>query len=61
MRVNEWLTWASRKLKSAGIATARLDCLILLEDATGKDRAHLLAHPQSIVRGPYSHKLLSSE
>jgi release factor glutamine methyltransferase len=26
--------------------TARLDCLVLLEDITGKDRAWLLAHPE---------------
>jgi len=29
----------------SGISTARLDALVLLEDATGKDRAWLLAHP----------------
>lgn len=34
------------KLKIAGIATARLDTLILVEDAVKKDRAWLLANPE---------------
>jgi len=33
-------------LTTAGIATARLDCLVLLEDVLGMDRAQLLAHPE---------------
>ncbi len=32
------------RLQAAGIGTARLDTLVLLEDVTGKDRAWLLAH-----------------
>ncbi|MDZ7785629.1 MAG: peptide chain release factor N(5)-glutamine methyltransferase [Candidatus Saccharibacteria bacterium] len=36
----------TKALESAGISTARLDCLVLLEDATGKDRSWLLAHPE---------------
>lgn len=40
-----WLRRATERLTEAGIATARLDCLVLLEDATGKDRGWLLAHP----------------
>lgn len=32
------------KLAGAGVETARLDCLVLLEDALNTDRAHLLAH-----------------
>jgi len=43
---HKWLRAASRTLRDAGIATARLDCLVLLEDETGKDRAWLLAHPE---------------
>jgi release factor glutamine methyltransferase len=35
-----------RMLSDAGIATARLDAVVLLEDITGKDRAWLLAHPE---------------
>lgn len=33
-----------KKLKKAHVSTARLDCLILLEDVTKKDRGWLLAH-----------------
>jgi len=46
MRNETWLEKASEKLELAGIGTARLDCLVLLEDAAKKDRAFLLAHPE---------------
>jgi release factor glutamine methyltransferase len=48
---NKWLQAAQEKLKKAGISTARLDCLVLLEDATGKDRSYLLAHPELEIKG----------
>lgn len=35
------------RLEAAGIPTARLDVLVLLEDTLGKDRAHILAHPET--------------
>jgi len=41
-----WLLKATAKLEKAEIGTARLDCLVLLEDATGKERGWLLAHPE---------------
>lgn len=46
MKVQPWLAMAALKLTEAGIATSRLDCLVLLEDETGKDRGWLLAHPE---------------
>lgn len=46
MRVQIWLNEAIKKLKLADIPTARLDALVLLEDAAGKDRSWLLAHPE---------------
>ncbi|HXR50388.1 MAG TPA: HemK/PrmC family methyltransferase [Verrucomicrobiae bacterium] len=46
MNVQNMLQQSIRKLEKASIGTARLDVLILLEDATGKDRAWLLAHPE---------------
>lgn len=46
MKVNDWLKQATEQLQAAGIQTARLDCLVLLEDATGYDRAQLLAEPE---------------
>jgi release factor glutamine methyltransferase len=42
---NHWLRDATKRLEEAGIGTARLDSMVLLEDATGKDRSWLLAHP----------------
>ena len=38
---------ATKKLEFAGIGSARLDTLILLEDALHKDRSWLLAHPET--------------
>lgn len=57
MTIEEWLSRAVARLEEAGIGTARLDALVLAEDATGKDRAYLLAHPELLVRGSTSHKL----
>src|ERR1700733_11201805 len=50
MTVYSWLRVAKARLESAGIATARLDSLILLEDETGEDRALLLAHPEHTLQ-----------
>lgn len=44
MSVNDWLITSTKELQEAGIATARLDCLVLLEDALGVDRASILAN-----------------
>lgn len=46
MILADWLKAATARLAGAGIGTARLDCLVLLEDCIGRDRAHLLAHPE---------------
>lgn len=46
MTVGDFLARATIELANADIATARLDCLVLLEDALGLDRATLLAHPE---------------
>lgn len=48
--ISEWLQAAQARLTTAGIATARLDCLVLLEDATGIDRAQILAHDDSTLQ-----------
>lgn len=42
---NQWLTKAESALKASGSPTPRLDCLVLIEDVTKKDRSWLLAHP----------------
>jgi len=44
MKIKDWLKTAFHELQKADITTARLDCLVLLEDASGKDRSYLLAH-----------------
>jgi release factor glutamine methyltransferase len=46
MTVQGFLADKTRQLTAAGITTARLDVLVLLEDLIGKDRAHVLAHPE---------------
>jgi release factor glutamine methyltransferase len=43
---SNWLNEAQTQLEAVGIGTARLDALVLLEDLTGKNRTHLLAHPE---------------
>jgi release factor glutamine methyltransferase len=47
MTIKTWLDKATKSLKKAGIETARLDALILLEDILGKDRSWLLAHDET--------------
>jgi methylase of polypeptide subunit release factors len=49
MSISEWLLTAEKKLARKGVQTARLDALVLLEAACGKDRAYLLAHPEDSV------------
>ena len=46
MNLNHWLLQATSALHAAGIATARLDALVLLEDELNTNRTHLLAHPE---------------
>lgn len=43
---SNWLKLATAELEKNGINTARLDALVMLEDVIGKNRAHLLAHPE---------------
>lgn len=43
---SQWLKQATEQLSVSGIESARLDAVILLGDIIGKDRAHLLAHPE---------------
>lgn len=44
MTTDSWLSQSAKKLSEAGIGTARLDALVLLEDVSGHDRAWLLAN-----------------
>lgn len=49
MTVEQWLGKNSAILKNVGIKTARLDSLILLEDALRQNRANILAHPEQQI------------
>ena len=49
MRLGQLLKTSEDALKTAGISSAHLDSLILLEDALHKDRAWILAHPETEV------------
>lgn len=49
MKIDQWLKHAQTQLSAAHIATARLDSLILLEDCLHRDRAWLLAHPETTL------------
>lgn len=49
MIAGKWLEDATAKLEKAGIGSARLDALILLEDCLGKDRGSVLAHPETDI------------
>jgi release factor glutamine methyltransferase len=46
MKLDAFLKSATKKLGDAGIGSARLDVLILLEDALHKDRSWILANPE---------------
>lgn len=59
MRLGEYLADAQQQLKQAGISSARLDVLILLEDSLHKDRAWLLAHPEYVITNEQAGKLQS--
>lgn len=47
MTIQDWLSSTTRALQRAGIESARLDALMLLEDQIDKNRAHVLAHPET--------------
>ncbi len=57
MTTSDWLKYTQAELKAAGIDTARLDCLVLLEDGTNKDRSWLLSHPEYELQGSILKKL----
>lgn len=52
MTTQEFLGNATKTLNQAGVTSARLDCLILLEDCLGLDRAVILAHPETEISAP---------
>lgn len=60
MKVNVWAQQAQRELEHAGIGTARLDVLVLLEDALNKSSTHILAH-QEIKLSTAQQKILNAQ
>lgn len=60
MTTEQWLAEATKQLSNANIGTARLDALVLLEDALHTDRAQLLAHPETKLTGEQQ-KLLAAQ
>lgn len=58
MKLAATLKLAEQKLSGAGISSARLDCLILLEDMLHKDRAWILAHPEYELNNQQIKRLL---
>lgn len=49
MTTQEFLNDATKRLQKADVPSARLDCLILLEDTLQVDRASILAHPEAML------------
>lgn len=49
MIIDSWISQSTSLLSQAGVSTARLDALVLLEDVLGKDRSWLLAHGDSEI------------
>jgi release factor glutamine methyltransferase len=47
--IQTWLAESTSMLKQAGIGTARLDALVLLEDVLGMDRAWILSHGETQI------------
>jgi len=57
MKLGKILSNGERRLAKAGIGSARLDMLILLEDSIHKDRSWILAHPEHEVSDGVARRL----
>lgn len=57
MKASEWLDMSIFQLNSVHVSTARLDCLVLLEEVTCKDRSWLLAHSDIELNSNELHRL----
>ncbi|MGH7156638.1 MAG: N5-glutamine methyltransferase family protein [Candidatus Saccharimonadales bacterium] len=57
MKLGQVLKEFSTKLETVGISSGRLDVLILLEDMMRKDRAWILAHPETEITDAQAKKL----
>ena len=55
--LNDWLAYATATLEQAGIGTARLDALVMLEDELCQDRSRILAFPEAPLHSDSIEKL----
>lgn len=55
--IGNWLAQATARLSEAGIGSARLDALILLEDVLGRDRSWVLAHQDKVIADEHTRTL----
>lgn len=55
--IGQWLRRATDLLDASQVPSAHLDALILLEDALGRDRSYLLAHPEDELSAEISNQL----
>ncbi len=49
MTIDEWLNTSTKVLKKKGIETARLDCLLILENVSRKDQNWILTHGEKLI------------
>jgi release factor glutamine methyltransferase len=49
MTIDEWVQESTKKLSKAGIESARLDCLLILQSVSGQDKNWLLTHGDKII------------
>ena len=47
MKINDWLNSSTKKLSQNKISSARLDCLLMLEDCLKNNRSLILAHTEN--------------
>src|SRR5690606_34832433 len=50
MTILEFVHHATKKLTSGNVPTARLDTLIVLDDALAQDHSWILAHPSYVIQ-----------
>ena len=50
MTTGEWIERAQSQLRQAGVDDPRRDAVLLLARVRGSDKAHILAHPEQILR-----------
>lgn len=49
MTIDEWVDKSVKELKSAGVETAKLDCLLILESISKKDQNWILTHGDKLI------------